>query len=43
MVSTDGCNNPPSYYDPYKAGGTPFVNGMWLNIKPVDDASKSAN
>merc|ERR1719233_1197284 len=43
MVSGDGCNNPPSYYNPYKAGGTPLVNGMLLNIQPVDDANENEN
>jgi len=36
LVDSHGCNKPPSYYDPFTAATTPGVNGMYLNIRPVD-------
>jgi len=36
LVQENGCNRPPTYYDPFTAATTPGVNGMYLNHKPVD-------
>jgi hypothetical protein len=45
LVDQNGCNKPPSYYDPFTASTTPMVNGMLLNKKPVDkpQGSKFSN
>jgi len=41
LVDQHGCNKPPSYYDPFTAATTPGVNGMYLNVHPVDDWNPS--
>ena len=41
LVDANGCNKPPSYYDPFTAATTPGVNGMYMNHQPYDTALMS--
>ena len=37
LTNEHGCNEPPSYYDPFTAARIPGVNGMYMNKQPVDN------